>query len=619
MAFPPISLYPEALDSDYTLFLVHNTTESQLCRDNSAWSDEIEIVPVASDKLEIWADNGFGNIEGEMFYYGSVDKNHDGKVYKLKGCARQLTGKTTFQPKGTWVRGFVVAEHHNQIVDAILKIEDFIGYNFDPRQKTLDWRIRNLMELKTIFDDYSCPDIELTFNITENDPETGILAEYNLQITPPGSINGFRLDFGDGEFTTTQLSGTHRYALNAVVDPVVTASNDKCQVIQTPIQRENPAEPVAVNVPVFDIPIPEVPTVPNFTFVPCTVPEPEINLPPLVTSCFPSTTGIEFPSVIIGPDIQLVSQVIIEGPGTPINLPHSVVTIEGGFSLPSYIFVDMPPTIVVDPPIPPTIVVVTEPSAMTMNLNATTMPKLEVDWGSPPSMEVALTMTRPAKMQALSSNLKNEFGEEFADLFEASDKINVEYETVGFPTEIKLVAPELPIMVDSTGLPRSIKIETQDVNLPDVIRLIMENPLPHEININGPVNPLPDQIEVVNKNIPNTIEAININIPTKIDVELTKDIPSKIVLEMPHPIPDRIIVDGSGVPTTITINGIPETITVVGFPEGIPLLFPKPEDMPQIELVYKGNPIEFKITMAEMMPTSEDGKTPCFMMVPCPR
>ena len=185
MPFPPQPVYPKGIDNDYTLFLVYNTTETKICRESPAWADEIEIIPVRPDEQEIWADNGFGNISGELFYYDSVSKNSDGKVFKLKNCARNLGGKQTkHNPPGTWVRSYVVAEHHNQMVDAILNTEDFIGFNFDERQETLDWRIRNLEALDVIFDDYSCPDVTFTFNVTENSPTTGILSEYLIEFQP---------------------------------------------------------------------------------------------------------------------------------------------------------------------------------------------------------------------------------------------------------------------------------------------------------------------------------------------------------------------------------------------------------------------------------------------------
>jgi hypothetical protein len=41
--FIPQPIYPLGIDSDYTLYKVHNTTESFLVVDNEAWSETIYI------------------------------------------------------------------------------------------------------------------------------------------------------------------------------------------------------------------------------------------------------------------------------------------------------------------------------------------------------------------------------------------------------------------------------------------------------------------------------------------------------------------------------------------------------------------------------------------------
>ena len=626
MTFPPIPTYPEAIDSDQTLFLVYNTTETKITEDNAPWAQEISILPVESTEQEIWANNGFANINGELLYYDSVEKNDDGKVFKLKKCARNLGGEETrFNKKCSWIRSYVVAEHHNQLVNAILQTEDFIGYNFDPRQETLDWRIRNLQELQIVFDDYNCPDVNFTFNIVEDDPVTGKLAEFLIEITPPGTINTFRLDFGDGDFTTTDLEGSHRYALNASVDPVVSVANDKCQLIQTPIERVNPQEPQAQIEEVFDIPIPEIPEFPDFTFVPCDVPEPDINLPPTVFPCV-SLEGqvgpIDIPSFISieGPDINLVSNVTITGIDLPdggINITQSVVEIIGGTDIPSIILIDppVPPTIIIDPPIPPTIVIVPPSSSIVLALDAHSLPRLEVDWGMPPEMEVALTLAKSVKKPTLFSadqDKINEFGEEFADLFEASNTMKVEYESVGIPEEIKIIPPresDMPKMrLDVTDVPEKIKLDSSEVDIPKSIKIF------------GPDDPIPNTIRFDATEVPEAIDLIykGTAIPVKVETEVTLKVEEvnfpSIKVEMPQEIPSTIsmIYDG---PEVINVN-MPQSI-MLEIPEnaGIPLLFP--EEMPQVELVYKGSPVEVKITMDEILNKSEDGRN-CVMITPCP-
>jgi len=622
MSFPPQPVFPLGIDNDYTLFLVHNTTETRICKESVAWSDEIEIVPVRAGQREIWADNGFGNISGELFYYDSVAKNADGKVYKLKQCARNLGGKPTkYNPPGTWVRAYVVAEHHNQMVGAIFQTEDFVGYNFDPRTETLDWRIRNLEALEVIFDDFSCPDVTFTFNVTENSPTTGILSEYLIEITATGSTGAvtFRLDFGDGEFTTTELSGTHRYALNATIDPVLTITNDKCQLIVTPVERDNPAEPPEIIQEVFDIPIPEVPNVPDFLPVPCDVPEADINLPPFVFPCISLEGQIgPLPSVIEGPDINLVSQVLIEA-NNPINITQSVVEIIGGpINIPSIVFIDVPPTIVIDPPIPPTIVIVAD-STIELGLNATDLPKLQVEWNMP-EMNIALTLPKRTRMVPVNDDAIEDFGDEFADLMLAQKQMRVEVEEVGIPEEIRIIPPTMPkVEFEMKDFPRSIKVDTSEANIPDGIKIYgPEVPLPTKIQINGPDKPLPDEIALVNRDVPTTIELISKTvIPESIIVELSRDIPNRIVVETLTPIPERILLEAVGIPTELRVVGIPDTIEVTGFPEFIPLRMP---ENAQVEMVYRGAPIEVRVDLQPISANNENGEqAQCVMIVPCPR
>lgn len=587
MVFPPTSLYPKFIDSDYTLYLVHNTTESRTCVENAAWANEVVIVPVAADAADIWADNGFANISGELFYYDSVEKNGDGKVVKLKGCARNLGGKATrHNPAGTWVRSFVVAEHHNRLAESILNTENFIGSNFDEREETLDWRIRNLQQLDVIFDDAACPEVNFTFNTLEDDSARGILTEYVIDITTSGSTGNFsfKLDFGDGTSTTTTLAGQHRYSINARIDPVLTVTNNLCQLILTPTIRSNPSEPPEVISNLFDIPIPEVPEVPDFIFVPCEVPEPDINLPPLVPPC--GEGGIEVPSYVL---IEVTN---------PIVIPGSIIEIIGP-DIPSVIIgPDIPPTIVIDPPIPPTIIII-PPSSLALDMST----PMSIDWTSMPKMDLNVVLPKRAKINPMAQMGIDEFGDEFADLFDIPTE--VEYEEVGIPEEIKIIAPQMPkIEFDMSTLPRSIKLEADDVHIPT------------DIQIHGPESPIPTEI-FLRSEVPTEIRLVSDSvIPEKIEVlipEEFRNIPEKIVVEMPNPIPDRITVEG--IPDSLKVTGIPDHIEIKGFPDFIPLKLP---DDPFIEMRYKGDPIKVQIDLQPLMtPTEGEKKGPCVMLVPC--
>ncbi len=320
--FPPKPAYPQNYDDDKTLYLVFNTSETVTTADNEPWSSTINVKPVKPNENEIWAENGYANINGELFYYDSVGKDVNGKINQFRRCSRNLGGsQTRFQNAGTEVRGYIVAEHHNQLADSIIKLEKFIGYNFTEDKNTLDWKIRNLQQLPAIFDDHTCPNISFNFYIESESPSSGIIARYEVVID--GTFTSYRLDFGDGEFTTNSTSGTHRYAPNATIDPVATITNSKCTIIQSPIERLIAAEPKSPEVATaFEIPIPEIPNFPILNIPDIPIPSNIVTPPPIVFPCL-DIGPINVPSVIVI-DPPIPSEITIGG----ITIP-SVVSIVG--------------------------------------------------------------------------------------------------------------------------------------------------------------------------------------------------------------------------------------------------------------------------------------------------
>lgn len=624
--FPPQPAFPTGLDSDYTLFLVNNTTETHISADNEAWSDEILICPVLLEDPEIWADNGFANLNGELIYYDAVEKTSTSpaRVNKLKRCARNLGGKQTkFNLAGSWIRGFVIAEHHNQIVSAVMKIEDFVGVSFDTRFETLDYRIRNLRETPVIFDDFSCPDISFVFEIIENNPSSGILASYNIQIG--GSFNSFRLDFGDGDFTTADQAGTHRYSLNSQIDPVVTVTNSKCQIIQSPITRDNPTEPQAgEEPPIFDIPIPDVIDIPPVIVPSITQPKVEIEIPPLLFPCidiapFPGVSinigpiNIQVPSIVSFTPINIPSVITI----TPINIPSfisispvdiSITSINFGqapsFSpigfgqAPSFSPISFSPISFGQPPsISPInidVTVTVDAGSVPSCISLCNAPSsIAVEWGSPPTLNVAFVQgvsTQSARRRKSKEELEleMELGEEFGEWLgnKDQDSFQVEYNSVGIPHEITIKPPEFPD-----------------------IRLVSD--LPHEIRLVGSEN-IPIRIEVFNVDIPSQIIVLS-DIPSIIKVE--SNIPNEIRVVGLDKIPESIRLDASGIPDSIQVVGFPKSIELKG-PESIRLVLDENIEVP---LVYRGAPIELKLEMPRAWtgPEGDSDEFPCVRIMPC--
>jgi hypothetical protein len=368
-------------------------------------------------------------------------------------------------------------------------------------------------------------------------------------------------------------------------------------------------------VPSFTFVPPESPEIPDFTFVPCDVPEQDINLPPLVTPCVSIEGQIgPIPSVITGPNINLVSNVVITGPTNPVNITEPVVSIVGGSNIPPVIVIDppIPPTIIIDPPIPPTIIIVPPDSNITMGIDFTEMPRLEVDWGEIPQMEVALTMAQQVKTPQRFANdpkIMSEFGEEFADLFEINNSLKVEYEPVGIPSEIVMIPPSRESMTIDTGdlFQKKIQIELLGLDHLESLFKGLEKITQSSIRINA--DDVPEDIDLVYRGAPIPVEVTGM--PKTVTVEMEKTIPERVIVEIPKPLPEKIVIE----------HNIPDEIIYVG-PKSIPIEIPDdvfipvrfPENMP--EMVVKVAPIEVKITMDEIVGKTEEGRN-CFMMVPC--
>ncbi len=656
---PPNPLYPSKYDSDETLFLVFNTSEAILANDNAPWSDEIEIRPSEGD--ELWSDNGFANIDGELFYYNSVEKkivNGEQRVFRFKECIRNLGGEETkYNHSGIKIRGFVIAEHHNQIVDAVINIQEFIGNNFSTDKATLDWRIRNLQSIPAIFDDFGCPDVNFTFNILESSLTTGILAQYLVEIN--GSFTSFRLDFGDGNYTTNVLQGNHTYAPNSTPDPVLTIFNDKCSVTFTPTDRTASIEPVVVDVITpLEIPIPPPPDIPPILITPFSPLPNKYNIPPIVFPCLDVGNIASVPSSItigISP-INIPSRITISPINippisiTPINIPSigispieiningalnsyielSPIQVVGGFSLPSKINVypnglSIPDTISVIgmPPNIPAIITVRGMEEIPSIIDFTT-PTMVMDWGGepnpaldqfgnprggylPPVLSAIVTVQCPTGVSFLKDSFGNFIEPGLGALGSRSYSENpsmnatIEVDSLGIPSVINIVPPKIPpLTVDASNIPSSIKIEK--VDLPDQIKII------------APDVRLPSEIKIVSEaDIPKSIFLDATSVPTIIQIK--SDIPEFIGLNIPDNFPREIKIDASGIPSQIQVVGIPPVIEINGnIPSTIQLLMP---EKPEIEMVYKGAPIDVKIQLDISKITGDDQKLNCVAIVPC--
>jgi hypothetical protein len=629
---PPLPIYPLGFDGDDTLYQVYDTAETVIVGDNQPWSDEIPIEPVPVGYTDIWASNGFANISGELLYYDTVETTMDGRVNLLKRCARNLGGSPTkFNASGTYIRGFVIAEHHNQLAQALMNIQDFVGIFNDPRTNTLDYRIRHLEATPVIWDDFACPDVTLFFDQVSSDPAKGTLVKYNIQIQ--GSYNNFRLDFGDGNYTTSDQSGTHTYSPNATIDPVVTVGNDQCTITETNIERTSQTEPTpATTNPVFSIPITEFPQPPPFIFPSVGPISPILDFPPIVFPCIDispfsgvnisiGAIDIQVPSFISFSPLSIPSYISI----SPIDIP-SIISFEGLSSISVAVLspIAFGPAPVISPiafgpppeigPIDINVTITIDnggpggtgiPSCISL-CEGTTIAPIQVDWGSPPTLNVAFVQQVASSSRQYSDEdmkMMKELGDDYRDFFpESGDSFKVEYSSIGIPSEIKLVTPEFPDIKIRHDLPKEIKLVKGDFQLSDTIKIM------------GPDVPLPKEIHVINNSLPSCISVVS-DIPSVIKIE--HDLPNRIVIESIAKIPSVIKIDGSDIPDQIKVVGFPESIELV-FPQvSIPLTL---DENLEIPMVFKGAPIELKIEMPKWFQNmdEDDDEYPRVKIVPAP-
>jgi len=566
VGFPPQPLYPQAIDSDYTLFLVYNTAEARLAADNAAWAEEIEIYPVGPDEPEIWADNGFGNLEGELFYYDAVAKNEHGKVYKFLRCARNLGGQTRFQEasvppnapgcpckrRGTWVRGLVVAEHHNQLVDCTIATERFI--------LLVDSCAQDLVDEPPCPDDVPCPDVDFDFQqLTESDPCEGTTYAYSVNIT--GTYNSFLLDFGDGQQTNT-LSGQHTYPPNTQIDPIARVDSDNCTIAQTPTNRtsDRPVAPTLVDPPNWLIPVPEVPTV-GVPSIPIIGVDPEI--PPII-----------IPSIVI-PGLSI--------PDFDIQIPSIITVID-----------DIPSIIIVIDDIPSIIEIV--PSTIDVNVdvdvNIPTIITVIDDIPNP----ITVIDDLPDSISIIGGNITSVINIEGGDI---TSTITIEG-AEDIPTKITLednLPSEIPIRCDCE-IPDTIEIICPSCQLPSTIEII--GVVPSEISI---ICTIPSEISIISS-IPSEISIIS-TIPDEISIIGT--------------LPSEISVIGT-LPSTISVIGtLPSTISVIStIPSVISIISTIPDE---IRMSW-GTPPEVTVNWGEApvitCDCTIDVNVNCASCPPCP-
>jgi hypothetical protein len=223
-----------------------------------------------------------------------------------------------------------------------------------------------------------------------------------------------------------------------------------------------------------------------------------------------------------------------------------------------------------------------------INVDWGSTPTVNVNWGTPPTVQVYVTVTCPSNVASMA------LADPMAAL-DAGRDLEVQYDVSGFPSEIRVIPPEIPNLRLHHDLPSEIFIRS-----PVIDAIKFEVPELRDIKILSPETQL-------------TIEAIGI--PEMIRLESTFSIPDRIELVVPVRIPDSIVLDASGIPDVIRIEGLPDVIRLEHtLPSFIQLKMP---EKPEIELVYKGPPLPVQIELDIQKLIGNSDELQCVAIVPC--
>jgi len=154
MTIPNGTNFPEALDDDASLFLVHDSLRAQLVEDYNPGDTSITITG-KTDVISKFPANGLITLTEQCsepenraisFFYGSRTDTTFDELELLPGFPDVV------KPKGiTNVTQNVMARHHNNLKDALIAIENFIGVegtiDVRPFGSTLEGRLNFLRKL----------------------------------------------------------------------------------------------------------------------------------------------------------------------------------------------------------------------------------------------------------------------------------------------------------------------------------------------------------------------------------------------------------------------------------------------------------------------------------------
>lgn len=192
-----LSLFPQLIDDKKSLYLAVNNAETKLSQ--SLTYNGKNLVVESTEKFPanglIKLYNKEKNDNYEIIYYDN--RNSTTFLNLHRGFAGS---KRSDWPSGTMVAASVMAEHHNSIKDAIIKIQKFIGKKENPDSDSLN------NKLKSLENKHLSPKPNFRAYPTKGSPPLTI----KFQNFSNNEAIRFLWDFGDGT-TSTEKNPSHTY------------------------------------------------------------------------------------------------------------------------------------------------------------------------------------------------------------------------------------------------------------------------------------------------------------------------------------------------------------------------------------------------------------------------